>query len=345
MGGTQCVASMQTLKPKLIKVLVVLACSALMLTVVFSRVDFARLGGALARVKPVWLLGAFVMFFAGLLSGALRWSAALRAGEVPVRPAPLLRASLAGHFFNLILLSPALGDVAKSALFARWHGARAGVIYATTLLDRAFSVGGSAVFVVIVFALILHGPAMESLRPAGGLHQPWLAAGAGLGLLVAVLLWRSLPGLRSMAFLLADRLRKSLRQLRRRPALAVAGCAAGLMGQVCNTAIMPLCLAAVAGVSLAWGEILWAFPIIAMVAVLPVTIGGAGVRAGAAMLLLVPFGIPAEDIVAAGLLTFGVYAGWALAGLAVGWREELAFLRAREGSRDLADEVSPVDLN
>jgi glycosyltransferase 2 family protein len=329
-GGKECGVATPSLKPKLLKLGLVSACSALLLAVVLARLDLARLGAALARVQPLWLLAAGGAFLGGLLCGALRWSAALRAGGVSVRSGPLVRACLASHLFNVILLSPALGDVAKSALFARWHGARASTIYATTLLDRVFSVGGTVLFVGLVLALFLRGPALDELQFRGRENSLWLWL---LPLLLAAVLaavWKTSPRLCELARTVLGRLRESLQQLRQRPALAAGGCLAGLAGQACNTAILPLCLAAVSSVAVPWNAVMWTFPLIAVAAVLPVTIGGAGVREGAALLLLSRHGIPAEDIVAAGLLTLGVYLGWALAGAAVGWREELAFLRGQE---------------
>ena len=319
-----------SLKPKLLKLGLVSACSALLLAVVLARLDLSRLGAALARVQPLWLLAAGGAFLGGLLCGAVRWSAALRAAGVSVRSGPLVRACLASHLFNVLLLSPALGDVAKSALFARWHGERASTIYATTLLDRAFSVGGTMLFVGLVLALFLHGPAMDELQFHGGKNSLWLWVTPLLLATVLLVVWKASPRLRELARNVLDRLRVSSLQLRERPALAAAGCLAGLAGQTCNTAILPLCLASVSSMAVPWSAVMWTFPLIAVAAVLPVTVGGAGVREGAALLLLSRHGIPAEDIVAAGLLTLSVYLSWALAGAAVGWREELAFLRGQE---------------
>ncbi len=336
---------MQTLKPKLIKLLLVAACSVLLLGAVLSRLDLSRLATALGRIQPAWLAAAAMTFAGGLLCGALRWGMALKAGRIQVRGGPLLRASLAGHFFNTILLGPAGGDVAKSAVFSRWHGSPVSTIYASSLLDRAFSVGGSILFTVVVLALALHGPLLNELHLEAGGKSPWLWAIPVAAAVVAAVIWRSSPKARAFTGKLKVALLGSVQQLRRRPALALTGCFAGLAGQACNTAILPLSLAAVAGSAIPWGDTIWAFPIIAMVAVLPVTVGGSGVREGAALLLLTRYGIPAEDIVAAGLLTLGVYLGWAVVGAAVGWREEMAFLRELDSSRELVEGVEPVNLN
>jgi hypothetical protein len=303
-------------------------------------VDLPRLATALGRIQPLWLAMAGLTFGGGLLCGAARWGTALKAGQIPVRRGPLLRASFAGHFFNSILLGPAGGDVAKSALFARWHGSPGSAVYASSLLDRAFSLGGSVLFTALVLGLALHGPLPEELRWQGGGGSPWLWAVPLAAAATLAAVWKRPAKARAFASKLKAALQASLRRLRDRPALAVRGCLAGLVGQLCNTAVLPLCLAAVAAQAVPWSDTIWTFPLIAMVAVLPVTVGGSGVREGAALFLLARYGIPAEDIVAAGLLTLGVYLGWAGIGAAVGWREEMAFLRELDRAREGADEAS-----
>lgn len=321
---------MQTLKPKLIKILIVLACSALMMVVIFSRLDLSRLASALGRVHTGWLVAAGLTFGGGLLCAAVRWGTALKAGAIPVRPGPLMRASLAGHFFNTIFLGPAGGDVAKSSLFARWHGSPVSTIYASALLDRAFSVGGSILFTVVVVALAIQGPLLNELHLEGSVNPTliWLVPLALIGLIMAT--WKLSSRVRTLVSTLKMNLTGSVQRLKDRPVLALRGCVAGSLGQACNTAILPLCLASVASVDIAWSQMLWAFPVIAVVASLPVTVGGSGVREGAALVILARYHIPAEDIVAAGLLTLGVYLGWAVVGACMGWREELAFIRGQD---------------
>ena len=52
---------------------------------------------------------------------------------------------------------------------------------------------------------------------------------------------------------------------------------------------------------------LWVFPVIAMLATLPISVGGVGVREGASLVLLGNYSVVQADAVAASLLCLGVY--------------------------------------
>ena len=60
------------------------------------------------------------------------------------------------------------------------------------------------------------------------------------------------------------------------------------------------------GLHIGWTAILAFMPTVAIVQVLPITIGGLGVREGALVLFLKPLGVSTEHAIALGLLVYGI---------------------------------------
>jgi rSAM/selenodomain-associated transferase 2 len=73
-----------------------------------------------------------------------------------------------------------------------------------------------------------------------------------------------------------------------------------------------------------------------MISALPITIGGLGMREGAALLLLGFYGVPAAEAVDASLLTFLASLTWTIAGGLLWWRE---------GSRPLTNRTLPTTIS
>ncbi|MBT5927616.1 MAG: glycosyltransferase, partial [Verrucomicrobia bacterium] len=98
---------------------------------------------------------------------------------------------------------------------------------------------------------------------------------------------------------------------------------------LCLSLVMVFNLKAVSHISFDWWNVLWIFPVISMVSGLPISIGGAGLREGTALILLGIYAIPGEDAVTASLLTLGVYFLWAFIGLIVWQLEEMRQQKTR----------------
>jgi uncharacterized membrane protein YbhN (UPF0104 family) len=96
-----------------------------------------------------------------------------------------------------------------------------------------------------------------------------------------------------------------LDRFRRRPALAFEVLVVGFAYQL--TVMFAAFLAAQAlGVDIGWTAVLAFFPVVAIIQVIPVTIGGLGTREGALVLLLGSLGVASADAIALGLLFYGV---------------------------------------
>jgi len=310
-----------------------LAVSGLLIWWIIGRADVAALGGALAGTRFGWLGLAFAMFGAGLALAAARWSLPLGVSGFSESGAFVLRVACVGHCFNMLLMGPVGGDIVKAALYARWTRGSGAKTLAACAIDRLLAGGGSIVYGILIVLLIVFCGGMERLASLQLTGPAWRGA-AILAALAAFAVWMFRARLLGNEFLRQswNSFREVFRQFggsRRLPALGVA---LSLLNQIVWTSVLAICLVAVAGEDVAWGETLWVFPIVSTVAALPISVAGAGVREGTAVLLLRTCDVSAADALAAALLTSGVYLAWAAVGALIAWREEMVFSAGGEAS-------------
>jgi len=129
------------------------------------------------------------------------------------------------------------------------------------------------------------------------------------------------------------------------PKAALKAATAATIVHLCLSMVMVFNLKAVSMASFTWWNVLWIFPVISMVSALPVSIAGAGLREGTALLLLGLYYIPGEDAVTASLLTLGVYFSWAFVGLVVWQREEGRQQKAQATPGDMSVSIVIPTLN
>ena len=276
----------------------------------------------------MWL--GMIVFGLFLLLGALRWRIALQASCLSVPFPVLLRASLIGHLFNMVFFGPVGGDLAKTAAYARWHKYQLHDLLATAVIDRSFSAVGGVLVLIATFVVYLASPASSTL---GLVHANgdgyWLVVLAALAIVaIAVVIYR----LRSRPFLeqLFSAFWETAKQLKRAPAKIITACLLGFVGQVFVSFLMLICLIAITYPDTACLDYLWAFPLIAATAAIPLSVGGAGLREGAAMLLLGGCGAASEQIVVAGLLVLLVYVLWGLIGIPIFIWEETRHAQTKQ---------------
>jgi rSAM/selenodomain-associated transferase 2 len=296
------------------------AVAALVLVFVFRRIDLRDLGHALRSARPGWFLAAVALYGAGFLPGAWRWHLMLRMTGCAVHPGATTRMSLIGHFFYTLFFGMAGGDLAKSALYARWYQMPLPEILAAAPLDRLLGLGGLMAFVVLAFGLASANGAFVHLGPAT-LPVPWwwiVVAGMVVLLVGAGLLrWArdSAVGKTLGAFLSAGR------RLFISWPVAWQGLVCGLLVQLAFAGNLALSLQAVSHAPLPWAQLAWTFPVISVVSAIPFNVAGLGLREGAAMALLGLYGVSPADAVAASLLTLAARLFWAVLGGILLWQE------------------------
>lgn len=308
---------------------------------IFSKIDRAAVLGALRQTSWPWFGLGFLAYGLALYGGGLRSHIALRATGSSVSTSASGRLFLIGHFFFVAFFGAAGGDVAKSALYARWFRFGLPEVLAAAQLDRALGLGGSMLVFVLTGALAFTTSGLAMLAPGDTpVAGQWIVALLGLALVVVLLLvlWKPKgdgPIARTLRALRFGGVR-----LASNPRLAVPGLLFALLSQIALSAVFACCLAAVASTPLPWARLAWTFPAITVLSCLPFTFAGAGAREAAALSLLGLYGVPVGECVAAALLTLVLKLAWAGLGAVRLWREEM--LSAKNFQRPLPRTISVV---
>ena len=311
-------------KTKLIVMRVIgLLVSGIILFVVYRRLEPGALAESLKQANAGWIFLSFSAFGLNLIFASYRWHLMLRLNDSTVHPGATLRAVTLGHCFNTFLFGAAGGDLVKSMVYSGWYRLTLTDVLAMAPLDRIFGLIGALVF---GFSMVMVG------FVSGGFDtfqwsQLRLPIFWALGLVLALTgsmwalsRWKGKGTSKLGVFL--NQLRKGGGILWSRPKVAIKAAAAATVVHLCLSLVMVFNLKAVSQISFEWWDVLWIFPVISMISGLPISIGGAGLREGTALLLLGIYAIPGEDAVMASLLTLGVYFLWAFVGLVVWQLEE-----------------------
>ncbi len=292
-----------------------------LLAALITRLEPGDLAAALGRLDAGEALLLFALFGLAIACTGLRWRIGLRLARVPLDGPPLARAVLGGHVLHMVLFGPVGGDLAKSAGWSRWYRIPLSDLLAACILDRTLAAWAAVAFGILTVLLVwLGGIPIQAQTGASTDLGGWLLGGALLLLLLGGALYR----LRRLAFFrrLARSLRSTVQAALAQPGALVRGTLLGLLAQVLMSLTMGLALWSVTTTPVDWLAVAWTFPIITAVAALPTSFGGAGVREAVAVVLLSRYGIPAADLVAAGLVYLLVQVAWALFGaLLLAWEE------------------------
>jgi rSAM/selenodomain-associated transferase 2 len=320
------------------KRLLALAVTVAALAWVFNRIEVAQLGGLFRQMDGRWLVAAVAAYGVAVAGVTGRWHLALRCSRMVVHPGATVRLSLIGQPLNLVLLGATGGDVAKSALYARWYRLPFPEVMAAGPLDRLLaSAGALLVGLVAVLVAAVSGslPRSQRLDGAGSVAW-WLVGLVGLlAALVGVALWAGRRARRDSGHgrffgTLAD----GLQQVVSRPEIALRGLAWGALAQLGLSLCYGCCLEAMGG-GFVWTRMFWTLPVISMIAALP-SQAGLGVREGGAMAMLSLYGIAPEHAVSAALLTLAPILSWAAAGALVLWQGMRTFSRINPAAREAA---------
>ncbi|HEY1174189.1 MAG TPA: lysylphosphatidylglycerol synthase domain-containing protein [Verrucomicrobiae bacterium] len=312
--------------------------SALVFWLVVRRLDAGELSKVLSHTKPGWLLMAFGCFALATMFAALRWHAMLKSTGAVVHLGATFRFAFIGNFFNALLLGPAGGDVIKTGLYSRWFHQPLPHVVAASFVDRLLGVGGSVLLAIagIVLALIADGGEQLHRFTMNWPAWPWVAMTVLILGLIAW--WWRRRQRESFLGRTATSLEEAAVQWRKNPQALLRGVLFAFILQVCFCGVMACSLQAVASEPIPWLKLAWTFPAIGFAATMPVTVAGAGVREGAAMLLFGFYGVKEAEAIAASLLTLTVYVVWALGG-------GISFLLERRRMRLVANEAPPKSLS
>lgn len=267
-----------------------------------------------------WLLTAAAAFGLSYLLGALRFQWLLQAAELPARYAVLLRAYLIGNFFNLVLPGLILGDVYRFADARRDAGSGSAVL-GLIVLERLLGFSALGIMALIAAPLLPTDTASATLR----------ASVAVLGIIISAVPFLALTeGGRALFAEIARVLGRVWPRAGEAStgALDAAARAASERGLLVRTFALSLAnqwlpvgavvaLAAPLDHTVAWYWFAAIVPFVTLASLLPISIGGTGVREALFVALFGAVGMRAEVALALSLATLGVALVWGLFGLAL----------------------------
>lgn len=277
-----------------------LLAGAALIYLILRRVDAHQISGIMLGARPGPLALACLFIAGAVVSNAYRWRSITRCLDHGVSGRTAVIGYFESMFFNQILPTGIGGDAIR-VVRAYDAGVMAGWALVGVLIDRAF--GLLAVGVVLVFAYLVGGSPIT----AAPLFA-WLAAVALVVVLGAgVAVWLG-------AIVRQERLPRwtapfvSLLQAFTRVFRSSGGMTEVLLTLMVSTVLMAASLVACArsvGVDLGFWDGLIVMQGILLAALVPISIGGWGVREGALILLFAPLGIGADQAVAISVL-FGL---------------------------------------
>jgi uncharacterized membrane protein YbhN (UPF0104 family) len=290
-----------------------LLCSAALLWYIASRISLGGLGAALAGADPALVGLGLALSAAGMAAAAHQLRVVGEQQEISLSTRDALALNLATSFYNLFLPGIVAGGVARWYRLARSHSADQPMAALAVILGSRFA---ELVTVLIAGLLFWAADPLARSRPLVPAVFGGLLVGLALGLRVATYRRRPSPdqapsrsssgaplpsAWRSRLEAAGDaaaRFRKMPARTLRRLAAASAARHLLMIGSFYCFALalhLPLTLA-IAG---------WTRTVVVLAGMLPVTLGGLGVREGSLIAVLHAYGIPPHEAAALGLLLFG----------------------------------------
>ena len=279
--------------------------SLVLLIFLFKQVDPGSLLAILKRSNKPLIYLSFLITFFGYFFCFLRWKMLLETVGVNLPKKRLISAFSGGIFFNMFLPSTVGGDFVRSADIG-YHSKKTGTVVATVLLDRLSGFVGMT-FVALI-ALMLGGSSIKDQRIIFFIYL--LAA---LLLLIILIIFNNfVHGILSKLFSSGHpgRIRggllkvlKEMYEFKRHKAVI----AQNLLLSIAVQVIGPITTYLIAISFHLEVNIIYFFlfiPIIAAVTLLPISIGGLGVRDYMTILLFTGIGISKHFAFAFSLLGF-----------------------------------------
>lgn len=269
---------------------------------------------ALVRLDPIVWLGVLAGFLVGHGLGALKWRLMVNAGRAGLGLVDSFRCYGAGLFANLCLPSIIGGDVLRAGLAGRSTGRMTAVVLGS-LADRLIDV--TALGLLLAGGILMGAGSLPA--GLGRYAPPAVAAGALLGLAILLLLAR-----RPLASW-PPRVRRPLgrglvaaRRLLRRPGGAAAAFALALSMQA-GFILLNAWIGRSIGIAVGLEVWFFAWPLAKVAGLLPISLGGLGVRDATLAGLLAGAGVATARGLVASLIWQTVMIAGGLAGGVLCW--------------------------
>ncbi|MCA9771648.1 MAG: flippase-like domain-containing protein [Myxococcales bacterium] len=309
-----------------------LAVTVVLLGYILTKVDLGAFAAEVRAVALPWLGLAALAQFVGHLLNAWRTGFLLRKADTHLSFGSVLATNFVGVFFNALLPGAVGGDFMRFVDFARATPTRS-IAAATLLVERYL--GLFSLLPIAAFALLAR-PDVLGFHP---LILPSFAVAialfavtgylSDLGRLGRATAWARPAGdavgrVRPIAWLLA-RLDVAGRFGRVYDAIALfKGLPDALSGTFALSCVSRVvwtyaayAVGRAVGVEMHWIDYFLIVPLIELIRMLPITQGGVGLREGAFILYMAPYGVPREAALAVSLLSYGIFLANSLVGAVI----------------------------
>jgi uncharacterized membrane protein YbhN (UPF0104 family) len=290
------------------------AAALLILGILFFLLPVEPLRNALARVPLSRFIAVLLIYLVALTGGIIKWHTVVNSAGAQLSFAASAQCYTSGLFGALFLPSIIGGDAARLAVGISRSPHPAAVITGN-VADRLLDVAAQLTLVSLGLILLPGSLPVPLQGPAKRVLFAVLVAAAVVVVLMVAL---QRPVLRGHSIRTRRRivqLRHAMRAVSRRPGRLVFGWLLGTSVQGTYVLLTGL-LGITCVLRLPLRVWLFAWPLAKIAAVMPITQGGIGVREAALVVLLAPFGAPAGQVLATGIVWEGVIiTGGLLAGL------------------------------
>jgi uncharacterized membrane protein YbhN (UPF0104 family) len=284
-----------------------------LLAILFWSLDWRQFWQTLSGAKFGYVAPALLAYVAGKVLTAIRWAMLARPLGFKNSLKEFVAFYYIGMFFNLFAPSTLGGDAGKVYYLARETGDAGRAETATRAVisifaDRAI---GMAVLFWIAAVALLAFPAYAELFPPAVRYVTYIVAVA------PIVAYATFPlaarWLANMSHSLARKLYDLGNAYWRRPDVLAGGVVLSLAFHLIQVAIQVLIADALA-YELPWSYALVFFPLVDVVAMLPVSISGIGLREGGYLFFLGRLGVGPERAIASSILWLAIVVASGLVG-------------------------------
>jgi glycosyltransferase 2 family protein len=274
--------------------------TAVLLGLVLTQVDVSAAASSLAEAQWEWFAAAVALMAVAILVGGVRWYALLQAAAIDVPRRTAMRAFSLAFFFNTVLPTSVGGDAVRAWIVGRPSGQ---VVLAATsvVLDKLTAL--ACLFVVAWAALLLDSSSVPSTVAGSLVWTTALFVGA-LAVVAA-----AAAGSTRLARRLPERVRVAAEQVwsalhgwSRSRRLIVWMFVLGIAYQLMGIGVLVL-LAEAIGFDLPLSLAAAAAAVVLVAMLVPISIGGFGVREAGFVVLLGEAGIGTTDATLLSLLS------------------------------------------
>lgn len=265
--------------------------SILLLYVSLRSVNLAALGERLGRLNVAWIAAALLAQAVQVGLQALRWRMIVLQCGAKLTPRAALRITFIATFFNQVLPSTVGGDAARIWLLARGGGGWASAAY-SVLIDRVAGIFALAIIVIAclpwTLALVQDPIARAFLVVIGA----GAVAGAGVFITIGSLRWPLLERFAPARHLMAVS-RIAQRLCRKGRTIGTIGAVSLVIHFLTIGSIW--CIAQSVEASASFTLLMFMVPPVILIATVPLSIAGWGVREGSMIVAFTFAGLAAGD--------------------------------------------------